>query len=123
MLCWKCSAGQGWRLEEIVSAVHGSAPRATRSAPRATERRAREGPVGRSCEGFIQALVGGVKPFKSPERRKLLAGVEGWLRERFIRHRGNADVVRQDLLAEKGVTVSRRTLQPAVRCYRQGLKG
>jgi hypothetical protein len=39
-----------------------------------------------------------VKPFKSPERPKLLDGLEGWLRERFIRHRGNADGVRQDLL-------------------------
>jgi hypothetical protein len=37
--------------------------------------------------------AGGVKPFKSPERPKLLDGLEGWLRERFIRHRGNADVV------------------------------
>jgi Homeodomain-like domain len=34
--------------------------------------------------------TGGVKPFKSPERPKLLDGLEGWLRERFIRHRGNA---------------------------------
>lgn len=33
------------------------------------------------------------------------------LRERLIRHRGNADVVR--LVAEKGVAVSRRTLQRA----------
>jgi transposase len=66
--------------------------------------------------------TGGVKPFKSPERPKLLDGLEGWLRERFIRHRGNADVVRQDLLAEKGVAVSRRTLQRAVQPYRQALK-
>ncbi|KWV43932.1 transposase, partial [Bradyrhizobium macuxiense] len=66
--------------------------------------------------------AGGVKPFKSPERPKRLDGLEGWLRERFIRHRGNADVVRQDLLAEKGVTVSRRTLQRAVQPYRQALK-
>ena len=66
--------------------------------------------------------AGGVKPFKSPERPKLLDGLEGWLRERFIRHRGNADVVRQDLLAEKGVAVSRRTLQRAVQPYRQALK-
>jgi hypothetical protein len=43
--------------------------------------------------------AGGVKPFKSPERPKRLDGLEGWLRERLIRHRGNADVVRQDLLA------------------------
>jgi transposase len=40
------------------------------------------------------------------------------LRERFVRHRGNADVVRQDLLAEKGVMVTRRTLQRAVQPYR-----
>jgi hypothetical protein len=45
-----------------------------------------------------------------------------WLRERLIRHRGNADVLRQDLLAEKGVAVSRRTLQRAVQPYRQALK-
>lgn len=63
--------------------------------------------------------AGGVKPFKSPRRARLLDGYEDWLRERFIRHRGNADVVRQDLIAEKGLTVSRRTLQRAVQPYRQ----
>ena len=51
-----------------------------------------------TVKGYVAA--GGVKLFKSPERPKLLDGLEGWLRERFIRHRGNADVVRQDLLAE-----------------------
>nr|WP_265440517.1 helix-turn-helix domain-containing protein [Bradyrhizobium sp. SEMIA] len=66
--------------------------------------------------------AGGVKPFKSHERPKRLDDLEGWLRERLIRHRGNADVVRQDLLAEKGVTVSRRTLQRAVQPYRQALR-
>ncbi|WP_208758104.1 hypothetical protein [Bradyrhizobium zhanjiangense] len=39
--------------------------------------------------------AGGVKAFKSPERKKWLDGLEGCLREGFIRHRGNADVVRQ----------------------------
>jgi hypothetical protein len=38
-----------------------------------------------------------LKWFKSFERAKLLDGLEGWLSKRFIRHRGNADVVRQDL--------------------------
>src|SRR6516165_9061483 len=66
--------------------------------------------------------AGGVKPFKSPGRTKRLDGLEGWLRESFIRHRGNSDVVRQDLLAEKGAAVSRRTLQRAVQPYRQALK-
>lgn len=47
-----------------------------------------------TVKGYVAA--GGVKPFKSPESRN--HGLEGWLRERFIRHRGNADVVRQDSL-------------------------
>ena len=63
-----------------------------------------------------------MKPFKAPVRTKLLDDHEDWLRERFIRHRGNADVLRQDLLAEKGLAVSRRTLQRAVQPYRQALK-
>lgn len=59
---------------------------------------------------------------RRPERAKLLDGHEDWLRARFIRHRGNADVVRQDLAAEKGLAVSLRTLQRAVQPYRQALK-
>jgi transposase len=64
----------------------------------------------------------GVVPFKSPQRAKALDGQDDWLRERFVRHRGNADVVRQDLLAEKGLAVSLRTLQRAVAPYRQALR-
>nr|WP_271610663.1 helix-turn-helix domain-containing protein [Bradyrhizobium sp. CCBAU 21359] len=52
--------------------------------------------------------AGGVKPFKSPERPKRLDGLEGWLRERLIRHRGNADVVRQEPVGRE-----RRDSQPA----------
>jgi transposase len=66
--------------------------------------------------------AGGVVPFKVPRRAKMLDGYEDWLRERFLRHRGNADVVRQDLLAEKGLAVSSRTLQRALQPYRQALK-
>lgn len=66
--------------------------------------------------------AGGPLPFKAPQRPKALDGHENWLRERFIRHRGNADVVRQDLATEKGITVSLRTLQRAVQPYRQVLK-
>jgi transposase len=71
-------------------------------------------------KGYLAA--GGVRPFKSPQRPKLLDGQEDWLRERFSRHRGNADVVRQDLKSEKGLAVSRRTLQRALQPYRQALK-
>lgn len=66
--------------------------------------------------------AGGPRPFKLPKRAKVLDGLEDWLRERFLRHRGNADVVRQDLAAEKGIAVSLRTLQRAVQPYRQALK-
>jgi transposase len=73
-----------------------------------------------TVKGYLAA--GGTRPFKSPQRPRLLDGQEDWLRERFIRHRGNADVVRQDLKSEKGLAVSRRTLQRALQPYRQALK-
>ena len=50
-----------------------------------------------------------------------LDGLEAWLRERFHRHRGNADVVRQDLEREHGITVSLRTVERAVQPYRREL--
>jgi transposase len=65
---------------------------------------------------------GGAVPFRAPRRPKLLEGHEDWLRERFLRHRGNADVVRQELCAEKDLAVSLRTLQRALQPYRQALK-
>ena len=39
---------------------------------------------------------------------------EEWLKERFFRHRGNAEVVRQDLLREQSIDVSLRTVERAV---------
>jgi hypothetical protein len=51
----------------------------------------------------VTMAANGVKPFRVPQRTKLLDGYEDWLRERFTRHRDNADVVRQDLIAEKGL--------------------
>ncbi len=66
--------------------------------------------------------AGGPVPFTAPQRPKALDGHGDWLRERFLRHRGNADVVRQDLAAEKGILVSLRTMQRAVQPYRQALK-
>jgi transposase len=65
--------------------------------------------------------VGCWRPYRTPERSKKLAGHEDWLRERFFRHRGNADVVRQDLARELGIAVSLRTVERAVRPFRQRL--
>ena len=41
-----------------------------------------------------------------PSRPKALDGLEAWLEDRFGRHAGNADVVRQELASEKGIEVS-----------------
>lgn len=55
-------------------------------------------------------------------RAKALDGLENWVAERFRQHAGNADVVRQELAAEKGITVSLRTVERAVAPLRQELR-
>jgi transposase len=65
--------------------------------------------------------AGGWRAFATPRRAGKLAGLEEWLRERFLQHRGNADVVHQDLEREHGITVSLRTVERAVQPYRREL--
>ena len=60
--------------------------------------------------------------YRSPRRAKILDGLEAWLAERLTRHRGNAEVVRQDLRREKGIAVSLRTVERAVAGSRQALR-
>ena len=57
----------------------------------------------------------------SPSRSKKLDGLSEWLRERFRRHAGNADVVRQELVEEKNISVSLRTVERAVAPLRREL--
>lgn len=66
--------------------------------------------------------AGGWVPYRQPARSSLLAGHGAWLRERFLQHRGNCDVVRQQLLRELGVQASLRTVERACRSYRQELE-
>jgi transposase len=66
--------------------------------------------------------AGGWTPYQQPERKKALDGLETWLRERLRRHRGNADVLRQELAIEKAIAVSLRTVERAVKPYRQELE-
>jgi transposase len=61
-------------------------------------------------------------PYRAPRRAKALDGLEGWLAERFRQHRGNADVVRQDLAREHGMALSLRTVERAVAPFRQALR-
>lgn len=66
--------------------------------------------------------AGGWAPPTRRPRIKCLDALEPWLRERFFQHRGNADVVRQDLAREHGVVVSVRTVERAVLPWRQALR-
>src|SRR6266511_991624 len=52
---------------------------------------------------------GGWASYRGRGRPSALAGLEGWLAERFRQHRGNADVMRQELEREHGLRVSLRT--------------
>lgn len=65
--------------------------------------------------------TGGWAPYRTPERPGALAGHTAWLAERLRRHRGNADVVRQELAAELGMVVSLRTVERAVADLRREL--
>jgi transposase len=65
---------------------------------------------------------GGWQPLATPSRSKKLGGLASWLAERFRRHAGNADVVRQELAAEQGIVSSLRTVERAVAPLRQELR-
>lgn len=54
----------------------------------------------------------------SPRRSRKLDGLEEWLEERCERHRGNAAVIRQELAAEHGRIVSLRSVERAVKPWR-----
>lgn len=64
---------------------------------------------------------GGWAAYRGVRRPGTLDGLEDWLAERFRRHRGNADVVRQELAREHGVRVSLRTVERSVRDLRREL--
>lgn len=64
---------------------------------------------------------GSWQPCAGMSRSKQLDGLSEWLAERFRRHSGNADVIRQELAAERGVFVSLRTVERAVAPLRREL--
>ena len=65
--------------------------------------------------------AGGWAAYRVPGRPSVLTGHEAWIAERFRRHRGTADVVRQELAGELGVCVSLRTVERAVAHLRREL--
>jgi len=60
--------------------------------------------------------------YKRPVRKSALQSLKPWLNERLQQHRGNADVVRQDLQREHGITVCLRTVERAVAPFRRELR-
>jgi len=66
--------------------------------------------------------AGGYAPYQTPRRPCLLDGLQEWLRTTFLQHRGNCDVVRQQLLAEHGLVVSLRTVHQNCQSLRAELK-
>jgi transposase len=66
--------------------------------------------------------AGGWVAIRQPRRSRRLDGFEDWLAERFRRHRGNCDVVRQDLQREHGIAVSLRTVERTMAPLRQTLR-
>jgi len=65
---------------------------------------------------------GGWRAMDVAARASALEPHREWLAERLRRHRGNADVVRQDLARELGLQVSLRTVQRAVEPLRRELR-
>ncbi|MBM4369584.1 MAG: IS21 family transposase [Deltaproteobacteria bacterium] len=64
---------------------------------------------------------GAWEPYQRPARDRALEGLDEWLRAEFRRHRGNAEVLRQELKAQKDLEVSLRTVERAVAPLRQEL--
>lgn len=73
-----------------------------------------------TVRSYVRA--GGWRPFCTPDRPGALDAHAEWLRERFLRHRGNAVVVQEELRRERGVDVSLRTVERAVAPFRDELR-
>ena len=61
----------------------------------------------------------GWAPYTRPKRASTLDGLESWLEAEFRKHRGNADVVHQELKRVHGIEVSLRTVERAVQPIRR----
>jgi hypothetical protein len=65
--------------------------------------------------------AGAWAPCRVPTRPGQLGGQAAWLSERLRCHRGNADVVRQELASELGIVVSLRMVERSVSHLRHEL--
>jgi transposase len=66
--------------------------------------------------------LGDWQPYSTANRSGLLDGHREWLQQQFEQHHGNAEVVRQELVKQKGIQVSLRTVERAVQTWREALR-
>jgi transposase len=66
--------------------------------------------------------LGDWQPYDSRNRSSQLVEHRQWLQQQFEQHHGNAEVVRQELLKQKGIAVSLRTVERSVRVWREVLR-
>lgn len=85
-----------------------------------TRRIAKELEVARNTVKRYLA-TGGYQPYSSPLRAHKLTGLEDWVEKQFLQHRGNCDVVRQELARIHGIPISLRTVERACRPHRAEL--
>jgi hypothetical protein len=69
---------------------------------------------------YIEA--GGWTRYERPRCGHKLDGLEAWVAAAFRQHRGNAEVVRQELARQHGMAVSLRTIERAVQPLRRELR-
>ena len=62
----------------------------------------------------------GWQAYKTPKRPRKLDGLENWLEKSFRLHKGNAAVVRQELLREHQIDISANTVQEPSARHRKG---
>ena len=65
---------------------------------------------------------GGGLAFAKAPRKTAFDGLEEWLRERFFRHDGNADVIRQELASEHGIVIGLSSVELRVQRWRRELR-
>jgi transposase len=58
-------------------------------------------------------------PYEVPKRTRKLEELGGWIEEMFFLHRGNAEVVRQELLRQHHIQANLRTVERAVKPFRE----
>jgi transposase len=66
--------------------------------------------------------LGEWQPYSTANRTGQLDGHLEWLQQQFEQHHGNAEVLRQELLKQKGIRVSQRTVERAVQPWREALR-